>query len=225
MKTKPIVLASLMMAVMSCFGLWQYEIAMSDHSDVEERIKKVAQNYYDEKIKNELIVARLQEFQQEVGIHLPGKKFPHQMESSLRDLASIIPHQKNESSSLLAVNKLLERGRDFEQNKKFSEAIKTYLELISKYPESSYLLEANYHLVSCFYATGNKQEALDWSDKMLGQFPESVWTARAMLVVADIYSEQSRKNEAIDIYQIILDTFNDKEIRDEVQKRISSVGN
>lgn len=225
MKTKPIVLASLLMAIMSCLGLWQYEKSLSNHDQIQSRIQKISQNYYDEKLKNELIVARLKEFQQDVALHIPGKKFPFELDLPLRDLASVIPHQKNNvTGTIFASRKILEKGHGFFKEKKYAEAIKAYLDLVSDYPESAALLEANYHLVYCFYATGNKQEALDWSDKMLTQFPESLWTAKAMLVAADIYNDQKRRNDAIDVYQIILDTFNDKDLREEVQKRISSAG-
>ena len=143
----------------------------------------------------------------------------------MRNLASVIPHQKlsGQSESLVA-KQLLEKAQMSIVDKKYDDAIKVYLDLLSRFPESSYSLEASYGLIQCFYITGNKQEALVWSDKMLSQFPESLWTARAMLVTADIYNDQNRKNDAIDVYQIILDTFKDKDIREEVQKRITSAG-
>lgn len=226
MNTKPIVLSSLLMTICCCLGLWQYEKVVSRTDEMQLRLDKMAQNLYDEKSKNEMIVARLEEFRQEVAIQLPGEKFPFQLEESLRNLASVIPHQKLFGpSQVLAAKKLLDEGRLYLADKKYDEATKVFLDLLSRYPESSHSLEASYNLIQCFYVTGNKQEALVWSDKMLTQFPESLWTARAMLVTADIYSDQNRKNDAIDVYQIILDTFKDPEIRDEVQKRITSAGN
>lgn len=185
----------------------------------------MAQNYYSEKLKNEMILARLEEFRQEVAIHMPGEKFPFQFEDSLRNLASVIPHQRlSHQTPDLVSKKMLVDAKERYSEKQYDGAIKIYLDLLSKYPESSLSLEASYGLIQCFYMTGNKQEALEWSEKMLNQFPESLWTARAMLVTADIYNDQNRKNDAIDVYQIILDTFKDGEIREEVQKRISSTG-
>lgn len=225
MKTQPILLAGVLTTICCCFGLWQYEKSISKLDGAQARIDKIAQNYYDEKLKNEMILARLEEFRQEVAIQLPGKKFPLDVDESMRNLASVIPHQKLfGQSQMLAAKQVLDKGKVFYENKNYDEAIKTYLDLLSRYPESSYYLEASFGLIQCFYMTGNKQEALIWSEKMLSQFPESLWTARAMLVTADIYNDQKRKNDAIDVYQIILDTFNDKEIREEVQRRISSVG-
>lgn len=225
MKTQPILLASLLTTFCCCFGLWQYEKSISQQDGAQARIDKMAQNYYNEKLKNEMILARLEEFRQEVAIQLPGEKFPFQFDDSLRNLASVIPHQKLfGQSQTLAAKQLLDKGKMFYVDKNYDEAIKTYLDLLSRYPESSYYLETSFSLIQCFYVTGNKQEALVWSDKMLSQFPESLWTAKAMLVTADIYNDQNRKNDAIDVYQIILDTFKDKDIRDEVQRRISSAG-
>ncbi|MCC6137858.1 MAG: tetratricopeptide repeat protein [Bdellovibrionaceae bacterium] len=225
MKTKPILLASVLMTISCCLGLWQYEKVLSRQDEVQLRVDKMAQNFYDEKLKNEMILARLEEFRQEVALQLPGEKFPFQLEESLRNLASVIPHQKLFGpSQVLAAKKLLDEGRLLLADKKFEDATKVFLDLLSRYPESSLTLEASYNLIQCFYVTGNKQEALVWSEKMLSQFPESLWTARAMLVTADIYADQNRKNDAIDVYQIILDTFKDQEIRDEVQKRITSAG-
>jgi TolA-binding protein len=225
MKTKSVVLASIAVTISCCMGLWQYERALSKKDDMEVRIAKVAQELADEKIKNELIVSRLEEFRQEVAVRFPGEKFPFEMDSHLRNLASVIPHQTlQKNSSVLAARRLLEEGKAQYASKKYDEAIKIFLDLMSRFPESSLYLEATFSLVQCFYVTGNKQEALSWSEKMLSQFPESLWTAKALLVSADIYKDQERKNDAIDMYQIILDTFKDKEIRDEVQKRITSAG-
>lgn len=225
MKTKPILLASVLVTIGCCLGLWQYEKVMSQQDQTLVRVNQMAQNYYAEKLKNEMILARLEEFRQEVAIHMPGEKFPFQFEDSLRNLASVIPHQKLFGPSPdLASKKMLDDAKAQYADKQYDGAIKIYLDLLSKYPESSLSLEASYGLIQCFYVTGNKQEALEWSEKMLSQFPESLWTARAMLVTADIYHDQNRKNDAIDVYQIILDTFKDKEIREEVQKRISSTG-
>jgi TolA-binding protein len=225
MKTQPVLLASLLTTFCCCFGLWQYEKSISKQDGAQARIDKMAQNYYNEKLKNEMILARLEEFRQEVAIHLPGEKFPFQVDESLRNLASVIPHQKLFGQShILAAKQVLDKGKVFYGNKNYDEAIKAFLDLLSRYPESSYYLEASYALIQCFYMTGNKQEALIWSEKMLSQFPDSLWTARAMLVTADIYNDQNRKNDAIDVYQIILDTFKDNDIREEVQKRISSAG-
>lgn len=225
MKTQPIILASVLTTISCCFGLWQYEKVIARQDEAQSRIDKMAQNYYNEKLKNEMILARLEEFRQEVAIQLPGEKFPFQLDESMRNLASVIPHQKlsGQSQSLVA-KQLLEKAQMSIVDKKYDDAIKVYLDLLSRFPESSYSLEASYGLIQCFYITGNKQEALVWSDKMLSQFPESLWTARAMLVTADIYNDQNRKNDAIDVYQIILDTFKDKDIREEVQKRITSAG-
>lgn len=225
MKTKPILLASILMTISCCLGLWQYEKIISNKDDMQVRMDKIAQNFYDEKIKNELLLARLEEFQQEVAVQLPGEKFPFELNSSLRNLASIIPHQKmSDASPVLTAKTLLNEAKSLQSQKKYDDAIKAFLDLLSRYPESSLTLEASYNLVQCFYSTGNKQEALVWAEKMLSQFPESLWTAKSMLISADIHTDQNRKNDAIDVYQLLLDSFKDQEIRDEVQKRLSSVG-
>lgn len=225
MKTQSVLLASITMTILCCLGLWQYEKSLSKVDEMDERIAKIARNYTDEKIRNELILARLEEFRQDVAIQLPGEKFPFGFDSKLRDLASVIPHQKlPTNNNILAAQHLLDSGKQKLEEKQYDEAIKTFLDLMSRYPESSLYLEASYYLVNSFYVTGNKQEALSWSEKMLAQFPESLWTAKALLVSADIYRDQQRKNDAIDVYQILLDTFKDKEIREEVQKRITSAG-
>lgn len=225
MKTIPTVFASILVTIGCCLGLWQHEKVMARQDLTQARVDKIAQNYYDEKLKNEMILARLEEFRQEVAVNMPGEKFPFQFEESMRNLASVIPHQKLFGpSSILAARKMVDDAKAKYSDKQYDGAIKIYLDLLSKYPESSFQLEASYGLIQCFYVTGNKQEALEWSEKMLSQFPESLWTAKAMLITADIYNDQNRKNDAIDVYQIILDTFKDKEIRDEVQKRISSTG-
>jgi TolA-binding protein len=222
MKVKPSVLASLLVAFMSMLGLWLGQKQFAVDLQADSRLAKLSARVMEENIKNQMLVARLEDFRQEVAMTMPNAK---QLESQprLRDLASVIPHSstaaRNETKSL----KLLSGVKEKYAAKKYEESMKASQELISQFPESTAQLEASYYLVMSYYQTGNKQEALNWAEKMLGQFPESAWTARSLLVMADIYKEQGRKNDLLDLYQIILDTFKDEDIKSDVNNRLSSL--
>lgn len=220
MKIKPAVLASLCMVILSLFGLWlaERDFAVDLHAD--QRLDQLSARVMEEKIKNQMLVARFEDFQQEVSLMFPDKNI-ESLNQPLRDLASVIPHSHQAKKDNAKSQQLLEKGKEAYQARKFEEASAQFLALVSQFPESPAQLEASYHLVTIFYQTGNKQESLNWAEKMLKQFPESLWTAKAMIVLADIYKDQNRKNDMLDVYQTILDSFNDESIKRDVKKRLS----
>lgn len=222
MKVKPTVLASILMTGLSMLGLWlgAKEFAIQPHS--EARLVKLSHRVMEESIKNQMLQARLEDFQQEVALNLPSSKVI-EAQKSLRALASVIPKSGMGVRSELRSQRELAGVRELYVAKKFEEAMVKSQELISHFPESSAQLEASYYMISSYYQTGNRQEALSWAEKMLAKFPESEWTAKSLLVMADIYKEQNRKNDLLDICQIILDTFKEESIRSDVKKRLSSL--
>ncbi len=224
MKTAPSIYAALMMTICACFALWRGEKEFSYDTEMQSRIALVSKRLMQEKIKSELVIARLQDFKQEVALELSHQK--NLTESNhLRDLASVIPHQvRIEKDTELASQRYFTMGMAAFKNGEYEIAIQKFLDTVSKYPDSSAQLEASYYLVRSFYITGNKQEALTWSEKMLRQFPDSSWTAKSMMVTAHIYIDQNRKNDALDVYQTVLNTFKEPEIQDEVRKHLVDMG-
>lgn len=224
MRVRPSVLASILMTISCCFGLWQAEKNFSFDDHLEKQVDVLSRELTASKIKTEMMQARFEDFQQEVAMNFPSTKM-NQMNQSLRDLASIIPHNRAGVKADDSLSKrMLAQGRDKMMGEKYEEATQDLLGLISRYPDSPSRLEASYLLVRAFYVTGNKQEAINWAEKMLVQFPESLWTAKSLLIMAEILRDQERKNEALDIYQILLATFDDQQIREDVKKSMSTLG-
>jgi len=223
MKVKPALFSSLLMTFVALVALWRGQTEFAVNVDVDKRLGQMAARVDTENIKNQMLVARFQDFQQEVAMNLPDVKVL-ESQKAIREIASVIPHTSGDPKLELRSQKRLEGVRAVYNAKKFDDAVKESQELISQFPESSAQLEASYYLISSYYQTGNKQEALNWTEKMLAQFPESGWTAKSLLVMADIYKEQGRKNDLLDVYQILLDTFNkDEDIKSDVKKRLSSL--
>lgn len=222
MKVKPSVLASVLMSFTAMLGLWHAEKEFAIDTQADARLAKLSARVMEENIKNQMLAARLEDFQQEVALNLPETKVL-ESQKKLRELASVIPHSVTAQKTELRSQKTLGEVREQFNAKKYEEVTKTSLDLISKYPESTAQLEASYFLVVAYYQTGNKQESLNWAEKMLSQFPESSWTAKSLLIMADIYKEQGRKNDLLDVYQVILDTFKDDDIKNDVKKRLSNL--
>jgi TolA-binding protein len=224
MKIGASIYASLIMTIGACFALWQGQREFSYDKQLQTRIHRVSSKLMQEKLKSELVLARLEDFKQEVALHIGDQK-KLEGPSSLRDLASVIPNyrsgEKNTERTSLHYFKM---GKQAFDEGLYEVAIQRFLETVSKYPDSSAQLEASYFLVRSFYITGNKQEALAWSEKMLKQFPESQWTAKAMIVMAHIYIDQNRKNDALDVYQTVLNTFKEEELQEEVKKQLVEMG-
>lgn len=206
-----------------CFALWRGELEFSTEIGLQHRLKTVSRHATEEKIQRISLENRFKDFQQQVAVYLPRDKY-QKLEVQARDLASVIPHSSIVKSELAQSHQFLVSAKEFYVEKKYEEAIQKFSELVSRYPESPASLEASFYLIRAFNDTKNKQEAMDWAERMIRQFPESVWTAKSMLLLADIYREQDRRNEALDTYQLVVATFDDAEIKDEVKKKLAEMG-
>ncbi len=218
------VYASLLMTIFACFALWRGQQEFSYDKELQAKISLISKKLMQEKLKSELVLARLYNFKQEVALTMSDQK-DFSNNEGLRDLASIIPHRVQDTKDItLASKSLFQAGKDAFVKGEYDNAIAKFLGTISQYPDSAAQLEASYYLVRSFYITGNKQEALSWSEKMLRLFPDSLWTAKAMIVTAHIYTDQNRKNDALDVYQTVLNSFKEHEIQEEVKKQLSEMG-
>jgi TolA-binding protein len=224
MKAKLSAITSLIVCIICCLGLWLAEVEFSIEGPMVAKVHELSQELKHEKMLAQLTRAGFEDFKQEVAMEIPQIKGGADL-NHLRDIASVIPHARSEhvmDESLSRQN--LKIALEFHLEKKFDEATKALLQIVTEYPESTAALEANYYLVKNFYLTSNKQEALVWSDKMLKQFPDSLWTAKALLVTADIYREQDRKADAIQVYQTIINTFDSPEIKEDIKSRMADLG-
>lgn len=224
MKVRFMTIACVVMSLLAMLGLWQLERSVHLNDDLEKRIATLSEIAAEEKIQSQLIQARFDDFKQEVATHFHDVKSKY-FSSEMRSLASIIPHNYEPYKVETAKSRReLKAAKELYEQKKYDEASKTLLELISAYPESPVYLEASYYLIGCFYYTNNKQEAVDWAQKMLRLYPESVWTAKSLLVMADIYYEQDRVNDVLDVYDAIVHTFDDQAVKDQVKQKMVEMG-
>jgi TolA-binding protein len=224
MKLGPSVYASLIMAIFACFALWRGEKEFSHDQQLQKRVHQISRRLMEQKIKTELAVARLVDFKQEVGRYVKLDK-KGLLPDPVRELASVIPHQQLENRDLKSESsRIFQLGKNAFDNGQYEVAIQKFLETVSKYPDSVLQLEASYFLIRSFYLTGNKQEALVWVEKLLKNYPESHWTAKSMVVMAHIYVDQNRKNDALDVYQTVLNTFHDPSLQEEVKRQLVDMG-
>ncbi len=224
MKLGPSVYASLIMAIFACFALWRGEKEFSHDKQLQKRVDQISKKLMEQKVQTEIAVARLVDFKQEVGQYVTVEK-NGLISDPVRELASVIPHQRLESKTRNAESAhLFQAGKQAFDQGQYEVAIKKFLETVSKYPDSVLQLEASYFLIRSFYLTGNKQEALVWVEKMLKNYPESHWTAKSMVVMAHIYVDQNRKNDALDVYQTVLNTFHDPALQEEVKRQLVDMG-
>lgn len=223
MSSRVIAIVCSFITLVCCFALWRGELAFATRAGIENRLKIASRNATEEKIKRLSLQARFKDFQQNVALYIPRDKH-NKVEIEARELASVIPHSSFPKSEESLSRMALKSGKELFLDKKYEQSIQPLTDLISKYPESVSSLEASYYLVKAFYETKNKQESMEWAERMIRQFPESVWTARSMILLADIYREQDRRNEALDTYQIVMSSFDEADIREEVKKKMAEMG-
>lgn len=224
MRSPVLVYSSLVMTALCCFALWRGQEEFAVRDGLSQRIEFLSKKVAEEKLRTELVLSRFTDFKQDVALRL-GDESQIKNQESLRDLASIIPHKLKETQNIeKSSKKFFDEGVSAYKSGEYDKAIEKFLGVTSQFPDSTVQLESSYYLVKSFYITGNKQEALSWSEKMLKMFPDSRWTARSMIVMAHIYVDQNRKNDALDVYQTILNTFKETDIQDEVKKQLVDMG-
>jgi TolA-binding protein len=222
MKAKLAAITSLFVSILCCLGLWLSEKEFSVEAQLAAEVEKLSHELRAEKMQAQLTRAGFEDFKQEVASEIPHTK---EASAHLRDIASVIPHNVRVSAlDEVLSRKNLKIALEFHESKNYEDSTKKLLAIVTEYPESTAALEASYYLVKNFYLTSNKQEALVWSDKMLKQFPDSLWTAKALLVTADIYRDQDRRADAVEVYNMIIHTFESPEIKEEIKRRMADMG-
>lgn len=190
--------------------------------------KKIDQLYGQvekERMESKVVAMRFADFREEVASDL-GPRYQKLTQSQQRSIASVVPH-KNHFKNRLQTAKSRRWFSEAEtqyNGKKYDKAIEKLLGLVGQYPEASHYPQAVYYLVESLYKTNNKQEAILWSERLVSQFPDSLWTGRTLFVTAQIYMEQDRMDEALEIYDALVQGFKDKELSKNVKRQLAQIG-
>ncbi len=178
-----------------------------------------------EQLKKLIALGRVAEFKQDVALLIPDqiKNEKNEMQKQkLRDLASVIPHEKSVEIELsLSPEKLLEEGKVLIKKREYKNGVTILKKLINTFPDSYHVVEAHYLIIEGFFNQENNVQVIDWVEKMIELFPENRLTGYALLKVGGLYEIDGRKEDAIKIYKIIVSVYKDPNL---IQKAQNAVG-
>ena len=168
-----------------------------------------------EQLNKVIMQAQFADFKQEVASLIPDAKplqdYPEH-DQRLRDLASVIPHEKLKINIGVRANDLIAEGKDAVIKREYEKGVRILKDLIDKYPESHHNVEAHYLIMEAYFNMHQLDKVVDWVDKMIEVFPENRLTGYALLKLGGVYERQSRHEDALQIYRTIISSFEDQNL-------------
>ncbi|AXJ00787.1 Outer membrane protein assembly factor BamD, BamD/ComL family [Cyclonatronum proteinivorum] len=87
------------------------------------------------------------------------------------------------------------------------EAVRTFRELISDFPQSPFREQAMYNIGYIYLLSGNYAQAVDEFEQVIRRFPRSQWAARAQFNIGNAFFNAAQFDEAIEAYKQVLSRF------------------
>jgi TolA-binding protein len=180
-----------------------------------------------EQLKKLIVMGQFADFKQDVALLIPehvNKEKNDERKNQLRQLASIIPHEKNHEITLgYSAEKFLKQGKDFIKAKEYLAGLVPLKKLINKFPDSHHVIEAHYLIVEAYSKKNSSKEVIEWVDKMVELFPADRLTGFALLKVGELYEKDGRSEDAIKIYKTIVSTYQDKVLTEQAKSAVSQL--
>jgi TolA-binding protein len=195
-----------------------FQNQLNGKQELEFKLAKLQTELDREKAKTEIAYYELESFKQKVAINLPSH-IPQQA-YSVRNIASIV----TETKPLDLKSKL-----EFSEIKKlylgnnFTKAALELKEYTSMFPESPFVLEANYLLVMSYYKSSQYDNAIQAVDVLVEQFPDSEMTGLSLLVMGDIMKKKERYVEAKQIFSTVKKNFPYPELQKQAEAKIEEI--
>ena len=120
-------------------------------------------------------------------------------------------------------NEHLKRADIYQFNRDFSDARRHYEAIVKNYPASQTLPNVYYQIGRGLARENNFVKAIDWFERVAGEFPDSVVAEDALSQAASAYSRIGKTREAISRYQKIIEKYPDAERLDRAYLNIVDV--
>jgi TolA-binding protein len=192
----------------------------NDSQDYVALTRRLEKQIEQEKLRTLLVQNQLQDLSQDVARQIPVEKLKvtSAAEYKLKQfgLAMRVPAsaEKPDLSSVL-----MEKGKTEYKSEKFDRAVKTFREVLEKYPTSSQIIEAHFLLGESLFQANRYDECLDIVYEMMNHFPQSEMTGYLMLRNAQILQLRRRHGEAVELYRVIMRNFKSSEaLRTQAEK-------
>jgi TolA-binding protein len=178
--------------------VWSYGFFASHFAASPEASFKV------EQMEHELAVAhqekaklayQFEDFRQNAALHWPEAR-----KSNYRWPASI---------TVDLSTSLYEKGRRLFQEKKWDESLAVFTQIITEFPYSKWVTEAQYYSCEINFQTRDLKATADCVSQMVEMFPESVLTGFQLIRLAQVHEINGQVEEALEVYRIIHSQFSE----------------
>lgn len=215
MKTKYFIPFCLILIFGIHFAFMNFKMFFSSGSLISEELVQTRTKLEKEKLKTEVAYYELESLRQQVAINLPGNILPK--EYPVRNLASITRSNVKNPLSQFEGDRLFREGKAYFRQKDYIKSNELLSNLILNYRYSPHLPEAYFLLIEGFYQIEDFETCLEELDVMINQFPDNELTGYAMLRMGQIFEKRERLDDAKSIYQSVIQSFKNKELKKQAQ--------
>lgn len=176
--------------------------------ELQGQVAVLEKNMQREKLKLALASAQLRDFQESVAVVLPAEKknqLSGMTDFKMAQISSVVRVPASESLDLSLV--YMSRAKSSFRDRKYSQAVLEFTEVIDKFPSSSLAPEAMFMLAESYYLGSKPNESLDIIEQMMTLFPENEMTGFIMLRMGQIFQERRKPEEAAEVYRTVIDQF------------------
>lgn len=168
-----------------------------------------------EKIKTAIAYYELENMRQNVATILPKNTISENY--PVRALASISRETKNKPLEEFASTTVFNKAKEEFRAKNYKKSNALFTQMIHDYKYSIHLPEAHFLLIEGLYQAGEFETCLKELDVMVSQFPENELTGFSMIRMGQIFEKRERLEEAKSVYQSVLRSFENKELKKQAQ--------
>ena len=203
-----------------------YGLFVNHFSGVDEYKKQYVQMKHElevEELKRSVAEYDHQAFRQEVASILGTEGGLLKKNYPLRQLANVTSLQSNPQMDLSAAGIVFDRAKRAFVKKEYGKAIRQFKLIVDKYSYSSHIVETQFLLAECYFQSRNLEMAVETIQALVANFPESEMTGFALLRLGKIFEIQDRKEEALGVYQTVLQSFKSDSLSLQAKQALESI--
>ena len=191
-----------------------------------KRIENLKEDIEKEKFKHLLTKYEFEDFRQYTATLIPDvvkEKGPGEKSYPVRTLASVVSRGDMDVHRTALAKDLFETCKFAFRNKSFDTALYNFDKVINEHSYSAHILEAFFLKIESHFQLRQYSQATRALDKMVELFPSHELTGYAMLRIGKIYEYQDRHDEAIRIYETVLQAFPDRNLASTARESLRAV--
>ena len=205
-----------------------FRFHFSGSEELKRQVASLQQDVKHEQLKAELSLWEVHQFRQYVAGILPNQL--DQINSDkwsldkwgLRQIASIVRSPDHELDFVIgAWDKAKMEFR--EQN--YEAAAETLKGFLNRSKLSPHMVEAKFLLSESYYLQKKFNEAVGVIEDMVAQHPDNELTGFALLRLGQIHQTKERKDEAYEVYSIVIKSFGNIELKKQAEILLAELTN